>query len=56
MSSAQTTSERDPGRGMTLYSIIVAVLATVLYGALMGLIVAAAGAGRETLMTNDNHT
>ena len=38
MSTAQTTSERDPGRWMTLYSVIVAVLATVIDGALMGLI------------------
>jgi len=38
MSTTQTTSERDPGRWMTLYSVIVAVLATVLDGALMGLI------------------
>jgi len=38
MSTAQTTNERDPGRWMTLYSVIVAVLASVLDGALMGLI------------------
>ena len=38
MTVAQTTTERDPGRWMTLYSVIIAVLATVLDGALMGLI------------------
>lgn len=32
------TSERDPGRWMALYSVIVAVLAVILDGALMGLI------------------
>jgi MFS family permease len=34
----ETNTERDPSRWMTLYSVIVAVLAVTLDGALMGLI------------------
>jgi hypothetical protein len=34
----ETNTERDPGRWMALYSVIVAVLVVVLDGALMGLI------------------
>ena len=34
----ETNTERDPGRWMALYSVIVAVLAVILDGALMGLI------------------
>ncbi|NIV35373.1 MAG: MFS transporter, partial [Anaerolineae bacterium] len=34
----ETNTKRDPGRWMALYSVIVAVLAVTLDGALMGLI------------------